>query len=50
MKTMKKGTTIVRIPNNKYKSYLESGYVYTSKSEWREKVRDINKKKVVEKE
>jgi hypothetical protein len=44
MKTMKKGNEIVRIQDNKYKIYLENGYTYTSKSEWKEKVRDVNKK------
>ena len=44
MKTMKKGSEIVRISDDKYKSYLDRGYKYTSKSEWKEKVRDVNKR------
>jgi len=46
---MKKGKDIVRIQDNKYKQYLDNGYVYTSKSEWKEKVRDVNKRLAAEK-
>ena len=44
MKTMKKGNDIVRISDDKYKTYLSNGYTYTSKSEWKEKIRDVSKK------
>ena len=50
MKTMKKGNEIVRISNDKYKSYLANGYSYTSKTEWKEKIRDVNKKTAEEKQ
>jgi len=46
---MKKGNEIVRIQDNKYETYLRNGYNYISKSEWKEKVRDVNKKEKKEK-
>lgn len=42
MKTMKKGNEIIRIKDNDYKKYLNMGYNYTSKSEYK---KIINKKK-----
>lgn len=44
MKIMKKGKTIVKIKDSEYKKYLQDDYNYAPKSEWKEKVRDVNKK------
>ena len=46
MKTMMSldGTQIVRVSDEKASRLFEDGYRYVSKSVWKEKVRDINKK------
>jgi len=49
MKTMKKGNSIIRVKEDDQFEYLRRGYDYTSKSEWKEKVRSkIPKKEEVE--
>jgi hypothetical protein len=35
MKTMKRGTDIVRVKNEKYKEYEDKGYSYVPKSVWK---------------
>lgn len=46
MKTMKLGTdTIVRVSEKDVESKLAVGYKFCTKSEWKEKVRVIKKKK-----
>ena len=46
MKTMKLGSgTIIRVQEKDVDSKLEVGYKFCSKSEWKEKVRVIKKKK-----
>ena len=47
---MKKGNEILRITDDKYKTYLTNGYNYTSKSEWKEKISDVNKRLLEEKQ
>ena len=46
MKTMMSldGTKIIRVSDEKASGLFEEGYRYVSKSLWKEKVRDINKK------
>ena len=46
MKTMMSldGTKIERVSDEKASRLFEDGYRYVSKSVWKEKVRDINKK------
>ena len=46
MKTMMSldGAKIIRVSNEKASRLFEDGYRYVSKSVWKEKVRDINKK------
>ena len=46
MKTMMSldGTKIIRVSDEKASRLFEDGYRYVSKSVWKEKVRDINKK------
>jgi len=45
MKTMKWGSTIVRIKNSEEKEYLAKGYKYCPKQLWKDEVRVIKKKK-----
>ena len=46
MKTMMSldGAKIIRVSDEKASRLFEDGYRYVSKSVWKEKVRDINKK------
>lgn len=50
MKTMKLRDTIVRVNDNVAESYSLKGYVYCPKSEWKAKVRDLNKELAAKKE
>lgn len=44
MKTIKKDEVIRRVSDDKAESLVRDGWSYTSKSEWKTLVRDINKK------
>ena len=44
MKTIKKDEVIKRVSDDKAVSLVRDGWSYTSKSEWKTLVRDINKK------
>ena len=44
MKTIKKDEVIKRVSDEKAVSLVRDGWSYTSKSEWKTLVRDINKK------
>ena len=44
MKTIKKDEVIKRVSDDKAASLVRDGWSYTSKSEWKTLVRDINKK------
>ena len=46
MKTIKKDNEIIRVDDNTAEFRVKnSGYSYASKSEWKEKVRDVVKEK-----
>lgn len=45
MKTMKRGDEIIRVSESDVKSKLAQGFAYCQKSEWKQKVRDVNKGK-----
>ena len=45
MKTMKLGDTIKRVSEKEVPTMLSQGYIYCSKSEWKEKVRVLKPKK-----
>lgn len=46
MKTMKKSDEVVRVSENEVKKNLVAGYSFCNKSEWKQKVRDKDKKPV----
>ena len=48
MKTMKNYDKIVRISDKDIKNYLDNDYHFITKSQWKEEVRDVNKKKITE--
>lgn len=43
MKTMKKNSEIIRVPEEKVKNFLNMGYNYCPKDEWKKNVRDSDK-------
>ena len=43
------GSSIVRVSDNKAANLYHEGWQYVSKSEWKEKVRDVNKKETTNK-
>lgn len=43
MKTIKRDDVIKRVSDERAKSMLNDGWLYTSKTEWKEKIRDFNK-------
>ena len=43
MKTMKLGGTYVRVEEKMTATYLDKGYKYCAKSEWKVSVRDVRK-------
>ena len=45
MKTMKLDDKIQRVTDEKASKLFHEGWRYVPKSEWKEKVRDVNKKK-----
>ena len=45
MKTLKNGNEIVRVSEKDVKSYLNRGYNFTSKTDWKENVRGYKSKK-----
>ena len=49
MKTIKKGKSIKRVSDEDAKQQVQSGWKYCSKSEWREKVRDVETEKKLKK-
>ena len=49
MKTMKLDNKIQRVTEEKARQMFEDGRKYISKSEWKEKVRDVNKKEETKK-
>jgi hypothetical protein len=50
MKTVSKNSEILRLQDSDADLKVKSGWNYTSKSEWKQKVRDINKKQKTEAE
>jgi hypothetical protein len=44
MKTMKKNNEIIRVSEEKTESYLNMGYNYCPKDEWKKNVRDVDRK------
>jgi hypothetical protein len=50
MKTMKKGDKITRIKDKDCKTYLDMGYEYTSKSEWKKLRKEVKLEKEVKSE
>lgn len=46
MKTMKNYDKIVRVTEKDVDKYLSNDYYFIPKSQWKEEVRDLNKKKV----
>ena len=44
MKTMKLNEEIIRVSDNEAEKYAKIGYSYIKKSEWKEKVRDPQRK------
>jgi hypothetical protein len=45
MKTIKKGKKIVRVSDDEAATSTKKGWKYCPKSEWREKVRDVEPEK-----
>ena len=45
MKTMKRGDEIIRVHEEQVNAKLAQGFEYCKKSEWKSKVRDVNKGK-----
>jgi hypothetical protein len=43
MKTLKLNDKIIRVADNDTKRFLQVGYTFVPKSEWKTKVRDANK-------
>ena len=50
MKTVSKKEEIERVSESEVDSRIKSGWKFTPKSEWKKKVRDINKKEKTETE
>ena len=50
MKTVSKNGEILRLENAEADSKVKSGWSFTPKSEWKQKVRDVNKKEKTKKE
>lgn len=48
MKTLKRNSEIIRVGENKVDYYLNLGYSYTSKSDWKKNVRDVEKQSKTE--
>jgi hypothetical protein len=46
MKTLKLNDRIIRISDNDTNRFLQVGYTFVPKSEWKSKVRDVNKKTI----
>jgi hypothetical protein len=46
MKTLKLNDKIIRVADNDTNRFLQVGYTFIPKSEWKNKVRDANKKTV----
>jgi len=46
MKTLKLNDKIIRTSDDDTNRFLQVGYTFVSKSEWKSKVRDINKKTI----
>ena len=49
MKTMQLDNKIQRVTEEKARQMFEDGWKYIPKSEWKEKVRDVNKKEETKK-
>jgi hypothetical protein len=43
MKTLKLNDKIIRVADNDANRFLQVGYIFVPKSEWKTKVRDVNK-------
>ena len=43
MKTLKLNDKIIRVADNDTSRFLQVGYTFVPKSEWKTKVRDVNK-------
>ena len=43
MKTLKLNDKIIRVADNDTNRFLQVGYTFVPKSEWKTKVRDVNK-------
>ena len=48
MKTMKRNSEVIRVPEEKVENFLNGGYVYCPKSEWKQNVRDADRKETAE--